>query len=256
MSEKLLTGKNIIVTGTARGMGHAMVSCFASYGANVFAHARTDTKEHRDFCLDTEKEYGTKAIPVYFDLTDHEAMKEAVKEIRSFGLPVNGLVNNAGIGNNFLFQMTKEDELRRIFETNFFSPYLFTQYIVKLMQRSGSGSIVNISSTSGLDGNSGKSSYGSSKAALACMTKCIAEELGPSGIRANAICPGVIETEMAEGLPDYIIEINKNAADLKKLGQPSDIAEIAAFLLSDMSSYVTGQIIRADGGIGTWEKRL
>lgn len=102
------------------------------------------------------------------------------------------------------------------------------------------GSVVNIASTSGLDGNSGKSVYGSAKAALITMTKCIAEELGEDGIRANAICPGVVETEMAVSLPGYIIDIEREASALRRLAQPEDIASTAAFLLSDMASYITG----------------
>ena len=144
---KLLQGKNIIVTGTAKGMGRQMVETFASNGANVFAHARTETDEHKNFCAGLEKEYGVHIIPMYFDLRDQDAMKEAIKEIRGTKLPIDGLVNNAGITYNSLFQMTDMGELRNQMEVNFFAPFLFTQYISKLMIRNKKGSIVSISSS-------------------------------------------------------------------------------------------------------------
>lgn len=251
MEKKILNGKTIIVTGTARGMGHQMVETFASFGGSVFALARKRTEEHQAYCTDVARKYGTEVIPVYFELTDYDAMREAIKTIRSYKKRIDGLVNNAGITYNALLQMTKIDELRKVMETNFFAPYIFTQYIVKLMVRNQSGSIVNIASTAALDGNAGKSAYGPSKAALITMTKCLAEELGGSGIRANAICPGVTDTEMISHMHGYIYDIEKDAASLKKNAKPSDIANAAAFLLSDLSSYITGQALRVDGGITT-----
>jgi 3-oxoacyl-[acyl-carrier protein] reductase len=131
---------------------------------------------------------------------------------------------------------------------------MLTQYVSKLMMRNKAGSIVNIASTAGLDGNAGKSAYGSSKAALITFTKCLAEELGGMGIRANAICPGVTDTEMISQMHDYIYEIERNATALKKNAKVGDIANVAAFLLSDVSSYITGQVMRVDGGITTRKK--
>lgn len=253
--EKLLEGKNIIVTGTAKGMGKKMVEVFAANGANVFAHARTETEEHKIFCENIAKENNVQIFPLYFDLRDTEALKEAIKTIRGTKLPIDGLVNNAGITYNSLFQMTDMGELRNQMEVNFFAPFLFTQYISKLMIRNKKGSIVSISSSAALDGNSGKSAYGASKAALLTMTMCVSEELAASGIRANVICPGVTATDMLSTMPDYIMDIQKEATFLKKVGETSDIANTALFLLSDYSSYVTGQVIRVDGGVTQYDKR-
>ncbi len=252
---KMLEGKNVIVTGTARGIGHKMVEIFAQNGANVFAHARKETQEHKQFCEQLAEKENVQIIPVYFDLQDEDAIKDAVKSIRSTKLSIDGLVNNAGVTYNALFQMTNMDELRKQFEVNFFAPYLFTQYISKLMIRNRKGSIVNVSSSAALDGNSGKSAYGASKAALLTMTLSIAEELGTSGIRANVICPGVTETDMVSTMPEYISEVQKEAAFLKKLGKTDDIANTALYLLSDYSSYITGQIFRVDGGVTQYSKR-
>lgn len=252
---KMLEGKNVIVTGTARGIGHKMVEIFAQNGANVFAHARKETQEHKQFCEQLAVKENVQIIPVYFDLQDEDAIKDAVKSIRSTKLSIDGLVNNAGVTYNALFQMTNMDELRKQFEVNFFAPYLFTQYISKLMIRNKKGSIVNVSSSAALDGNSGKSAYGASKAALLTMTLSIAEELGTSGIRANVICPGVTETDMVSTMPEYISEVQKEAAFLKKLAKTDDIANTALYLLSDYSSYITGQVFRVDGGVTQYSKR-
>ncbi len=255
MMEKLLDGKTVIVTGTAKGMGRNMVELFAANGANVFAHARIETKEHKEFCEELEKLHGVRIVPIYFDLREADVMKEAVKAIRETKLPIDGLVNNAGITANSLFQMTNTEELRNQMEVNFFAPYLFTQYISKLMIRNKKGSIVSISSSAALDGNSGKSAYGASKAALLTMTLCISEELASSGIRANVICPGVTSTDMVSTMPDYIVDMQKQATFLKKLGTTEDIANTAMYLLSDRSSYITGQVIRVDGGVTEYSKR-
>lgn len=252
---KILDKKTIIVTGTAKGMGNKMLEIFAKNGANVFAHARVETLEHKEYCEKLAAEYGVEVIPMYFDLRDADAIKNAVKEIRGTKLPIDGLVNNAGITYNALFQMTNMEELRNQFEVNFFAPFLFTQYISKLMVRNKKGSIVNISSSAAQDGNSGKSAYGASKAALLTMTLSIAEELGSSGVRANVICPGVTETDMVSTMPDYISDIQKEATFLKKLGTTDDIANTAMYLLSDYSSYITGQVFRVDGGVTQYAKR-
>ena len=255
LSQKLLLDKNIIVTGTARGMGKQMLETFAANGANIFAAARTDTEEHQTFCKGLETRYGVRVIPLYFELTTPDQIKDAVKEIRGYQLPIDGLVNNAGITYNALFQMTSMEELRKQFEVNFFAPFLFTQYITKLMVRNKRGSIVCISSSAALDGNSGKSAYGASKAALLTMTLCVSEELAASGVRANVICPGVTQTEMLTTMPEYILDIQKEAAFLKKMGTTADIANVAMYLLSDYASYITGQVIRVDGGVTEYDKR-
>lgn len=252
---KLLEGKNVIVTGTAKGIGKQMVKTFAANGANVFAHARIQTEEHSSSCKELEEKYNVQVMPLYFDMRDANAMKEAVKMIRESKLSVDGLVNNAGITYNSLFQMTSIEKLRNQMEVNFFAPFLFTQYISKLMVRNKKGSIVSISSSAALDGNSGKSAYGASKAALLTMTMCISEELAANGIRANIICPGVTATDMLSTMPAYSTDIQKEASFLKKIGMPEDIANTALYLLSDHSSYITGQVIRVDGGVTQYDKR-
>ncbi len=252
----MLLGKNIIVTGTARGMGRQMVETFADNGANIWAMARSQNDEHKLFCEEVAKRNHVFIEPVYFDITDHDSIKNAIKHIHSSGVPVDGLVNNAGITYNALFQMTSIEEIRKQFEVNFFAPFYLTQLVTKLMIRQHRGSIVNISSSAAVDGNSGKSAYGAAKAALITMTKCISEELASQGIRANAVCPGVTDTDMLKTMPEHIISMQKEDTFLNRIGEPIDIANTVMYLLSDYSSYITGQVIRVDGGVTSYKKRI
>lgn len=245
----LLENKNVIITGTNRGIGRAMVEAFANDGANVWAHARKENEVFEKEMQEVSEKYGVEIWPIYFDLKNGQEMKEAVKKIRSAKRSIDALVNNAGITYNALFQMSSEENLREQFEVNFFSMFLFTQYISKLMVRQKHGNIVNIASSAALDGNPGKSVYGATKAAVICMTNSIAEELGEQGIRANCIAPGITETEMLSTMPEEVVEASKNSADLRRGGKPSEIANTAVFLASDISSYITGQVIRVDGGL-------
>jgi len=187
-------------------------------------------------------------IPIYFDARNEEEIKSAVKQIAVSKTTVDVLVNNAGIGYNALFQMSTVTKLKEVFEVNFFGPFLFTQYLTKLMVRQKSGNIINISSTAAIDSNDGKSVYGASKAALICMTQVIASELKAFGIRANSIAPGLTDTDMMLCLPKEISE-NCTPDGTKKIGKPSVIADVAVFLASELSAHISGQVIRVDGGI-------
>ncbi|MDR2033427.1 MAG: SDR family oxidoreductase [Helicobacteraceae bacterium] len=246
---KLLEGKTAIITGTNRGIGRAMLEVFAQNGANILAHARGATDEFEAFCRDIGEKYGVEIRPLYFDMTNYEAMKAAAKEIMVSKTPIDALINNAGIVYNALFQMSSLDEVRKQMEVNFFAPFVFTQLIVKLMLRRKSGSIVNIASSAAFDGNEGKSAYGASKAAIVAMTKSIARELGAEGIRANCIAPGVTETNMIFSMSELIANSIKDQSDLRAHAKPTDIAKCAAFLASDRASYITGATIRVDGGL-------
>jgi 3-oxoacyl-[acyl-carrier protein] reductase len=249
MNKQQLVGKTAIITGCARGMGKSMLELFAKNGSNVFACARKETTEFDSFCRDLEEKNNVRILPLYFDLTDKDGMKSALKTIMSEKIPIDILVNNAGITYNALFQMSPIEKMQEVFDVNFFSPLLFTQYVIKLMLKNKKGSIINISSSAGIDGNSGRSIYGASKAALICATKAIAAELGDSGIRANAIAPGITKTDMLSSMTDEVINDTLMNTDMKRAGEPLDIAKVALFLASDLSSYVTGQVIRVDGGL-------
>jgi 3-oxoacyl-[acyl-carrier protein] reductase len=146
--------------------------------------------------------------------------------------------------------MTTMEQMKKVFEVNFFSQMLLTQYITKIMMRNKAGSVINISSISAIDGNPGQLAYTASKAAIIGATKTLSAELAGYGIRVNAIAPGVIDTEMTKKMPPEVLKRLMAKSDLKHLGLPSEVAGVILFLASDMSSYVTGQVLRVDGGIG------
>lgn len=245
----ILQGKNCVITGCLQGIGKAAVEVFCREGANVFACCQMQNEEFEAYCSDMAEKYGVRVIPVYFDLMDDNSIKEAAKQIQKAKLPINALVNIAGMTKDAFFQMVTQDQLEKIFRVNFFSQIMFTQYMVKLMQRAGGGSVVFTSSLSAINGNIGQLAYSSSKAALIAATKTMSAELGASGIRVNAVAPGMIATSMTEILTDETVERIMNSSDIKRMGKPSEVADVLAFLASDMSSYVTGQTIRIDGGI-------
>lgn len=246
----LLKGKNIIITGCQQGIGLATMESAAMEGANIFACCQTEKEEFLEKANELENNYGVKIIPIYFDLSDTDSIKEAVKAIQKEKLPIHGLANIAGMTSDALFSMITQSQMEQVFQINFFSQILLTQFVVRLMQRAGGGSIVNVSSISGLDGNPGQVVYAATKASWVATTKTLSKELGASKIRVNAVAPGVIESPMTAGLikegkmNDKIKKISLN-----RVGQTSEVANAIVFLLSDSSSYITGQILRIDGGI-------
>lgn len=249
MEARLLEGKNAIVTGCARGIGKCIVDTLAQNGANIWACARSKNDEFEKTLQALSAKYHVEVKPVYFDLVDKDQMKSAVKLIMSEKKDVDILVNNAGITYNALFQMSTVDKIHEVLDVNFVSPFLFTQYIVKLMLRKKSGSIINIASSAAIVGNAGRSVYGASKAAVICATKSMAEELGDQGIRANAIAPGITKTDMLASMTEEVINETVMNTDMKRAGETSDIANAVLFLASDLSSYITGQVLRVDGGM-------
>jgi 3-oxoacyl-[acyl-carrier protein] reductase len=246
---RILENKNILITGCNRGIGKAMLEVCASHGANIWANARQFNEQFEEHCTRISKDYQVDVIPVYFDLTEKNQILAAVKLIRGSSNPINGLINNVGITYNSLFQMSTEANLRENMDVNFIGPYILTQYIAKLMVRNGGGSIVSIASSAALDANSGRSAYGASKAALLNATKAVSRELGISNIRANSIAPGITETDMLSSMSDETIQETADSTALGRCGKPDEIASAAAYLISDLSSYITGQTLRVDGGM-------
>lgn len=246
----LLAGKNAIVTGCARGIGRQMLVAFAQHGANVWACARKPTSEFQQFTRELAEINGVTVTPLFFDLVDQTAAKEAVKAIMADKQPVDVLVNNAGITYNALYQMTSLEKMREVFEVNFFSQVPLTQSVIRLMVRQKSGVVINVSSTAAIDANPGRSAYAASKAAVISMTRVMAHELAAHNIRVNAIAPGITATDMVqESMSQAAIDAAVRQTRLKRLGSPSDIAGAALFLASDLSSYVTGEVLRVDGGL-------
>ena len=242
---KLLLDKFAIVTGCNRGIGYAISKNFLLQGAHVIGCSQQISER-----LKTEmSSFGKNFYNVQLDLKDEGSVKEAFKEIKDITKEVDILVNNAGIAHGGIFQMTSINDMRRIFEVNVFGTVAVTQSIARLMIRKKYGSIINISSTAAHLPDRGTMTYGASKAALSRITQSLSQELGVYGIRANAIAPGITETDMAKQMDEQAKERLIQASALKKIAQPDDIANVALFLASDLSSHMTGQVLTVDGGI-------
>jgi Dehydrogenases with different specificities (related to short-chain alcohol dehydrogenases) len=245
----ILEGKNAIVTGANRGIGRKTVEIFARNGANIWACARKKTDDFENGIKELSKEYNVSIEPIYFDLAKADQIKEAMKEIVSKKEQIDILVNNAGmISENKLFQMTTIEEMKELFEVNFFSHIIITQYISRVMIRQKYGSIVNVASIAALDGDPAQLEYVSSKAAIIGATKKLAIELGKYNIRVNALAPGLTDTDMASNMRNEYLEKTIQKTIMKRLGNAEEIANAIMFLASDLSSYITGQIMRVDGG--------
>jgi len=250
LNSKLLVGKTAVITGCLQGIGKKTMELFAHNGADLFACFQNEDNDISSYIKKLSNETGVNICPLYFDLTNISQIKDAVQSIQKSKKKIDILVNIAGITNDALFHMITIDQMKKVFEVNFFSQMLLTQYITKLMLRNKQGSVINISSISAIDGNPGQLSYSASKAALIAATKTLSSELAPSGIRVNALAPGVIQTNMTENLPADVVDKFMSKIHLRRLGLPEDVAGTILFLASDKSSYITGQIIRVDGGIG------
>ena len=244
---KLLEGKVAIVTGAARGIGKAIAMKFAEEGASV---AFTDLKADENF-QNTEKELGVQAKGYTSNAADFEDTAKVVAEIvKDFGR-IDVLVNNAGITRDGLIMRMSEQQWDMVINVNLKSAFNFIHAVTPVMMRQKSGSIINMASVVGVSGNAGQANYSASKAGLIGLAKSIAKELGSRGIRANAIAPGFIITDMTAQLSQEVRDEWAQKIPLRRGGTPQDVANVALFLASDLSSYVSGQTIHVCGGMNT-----
>ena len=243
----MLEGKTALITGAARGIGKAIALKFAQEGANI---AFTDLEVN----LETEQELaalGVKAKSYASNAADFAQTEQVVAQVKEEFGTIDILVNNAGITKDGLMLRMSEQQWDAVIAVNLKSAFNFVHACVPIMMRQRGGSIINMASVVGVHGNAGQSNYAASKAGLIALAKSIAQEMGPKGIRANAIAPGFIETAMTAALPDDVREEWKKKIPLRRGGQVEDIANTALYLASDLSSYVTGQVIQVDGGMNT-----
>ncbi len=247
----MLTNKTIVVTGCLQGIGKETLTTFAENGANVIACAYRKEQEFENYCNELAARCRVQIIPIYFDMNDNDAVKAAAREIMTLKMEINGLVNIAGINRDAYFNMITYNDLLETFQVNFFAQIIFTQYIVKLMQRRKTKgcSIAFTSSLAAIYGSAGQIAYSSSKAALIGAVKSLAIELGKDDIRVNAIAPGVIRSPMTEALADEVLNMRVKEMDIPRLGEPKEVSNLLMFLMSDLSGHITGQIIRIDGGM-------
>ena len=246
----LLKGKNVIITGGSRGIGRGIVEKFAQNGANIAFTCSKLSASSSELCENLEK-LGVKVKAYASDASDYEsALKLSADVINDFG-SIDVLVNNAGITKDNLLMRMSEEDFDKVMRVNMNSVFNNTKAVLRPMLKQKSGSIINLSSVVGVKGNPGQSNYSASKAAIIGFTKSIALELGSRNIRCNAIAPGFIETEMTQTLNNDQVNDWAESIPLKRTGQVDDIANTSLFLASDMSSYVTGQVINVCGGMLT-----
>lgn len=246
----LLKNKTSVVTGCNRGIGKKILEEFSKNGSDIFACTRVIDENFKKITKELETKYNNKIYPIQIDLSDEENVKDAGKKILSNNINIDILVNNAGSIDTSIFQMTSIEKYKKLFNTNFYSQILFTQLVLKSMMKNKKGSIIFISSSSAIDGNEGRSAYVSTKAAINGQCKVLSREVGKYNIRVNSIAPGLTNTDMMKkNTPENVIDQITSQTSLNRCAEPEEIANVTLFLASDLSSYVTGQVIRVDGGM-------
>lgn len=247
---KLLEGRVSIITGATRGIGKGIAELFADQGSNVvFTYVSSDEKARE---LEKELEAkGVKAKGYKFNVADFKACEDMAAEVvKEFG-SIDVVVNNAGITRDNLLMRMSEEHWDEVINTNLKSVFNMTKAVQRTMLKQRKGSIINMSSVVGVKGNAGQANYAASKAGILGFSKSVALELGSRNIRCNVIAPGFIETEMTGALDEATVQSWRDAIPLKRGGTTEDVANLALFLASDMSAYITGQVINVDGGMLT-----
>ena len=244
----MLKGKVALITGATRGIGKAIALKFAENGADIALNYRSENEALKTLVRELEDK-GVKVLPVQGDVSILEDANRIVKEtVEGLG-KLDILVNNAGITKDGLMVRMKEEDFDSVINTNLKGTFNTMKATSSIMMKKRIGKIINISSVVGLVGNAGQSNYSASKAGIIGLTKSVARELGGRGINVNAIAPGFIQTDMTGVLPDKLKESMESSIPLKKLGNPEDVANLALFLGSNLSDYITGQVIAVDGGM-------
>lgn len=241
--------RTVLVTGSNGGIGRAIIEKFAENGYQIVAQARKETEEFTQLLGSLEKTYGVNTHKAIFDVTDSDAMKSEIQRIRKEKIEIDTLVNCAGVAGGNLLAITPMKEIRQIFDVNLFAYMELAQLLIKPMIRKKQGSIVNIASFEGINMYPGNSGYGVSKAAVMAWTKVLAKEVGDFGIRVNAVAPGFVDTRMARHTNDEERDKMMEHSAFQRLAKPEEIADAVYFLASDNASFITGAVLRADGGM-------
>lgn len=247
---KLLEGKNAIITGGSRGIGKGIAQVFAQHGANVAFTYNSSAQSAEELAKELES-LGVKAKAYQSNAASFQEAQELIDNVaKDFG-SIDILINNAGITKDNLLMRMSEEDFDKVIEVNLKSIFNMTKAVQRTMLKQRYGSIINMSSVVGVTGNAGQANYAASKAGIIGFSKSMAQELGSRNIRTNVIAPGFIETEMTEKLDEKTVQGWRDAIPLKRGGKPEDIANACVYLGSDLSSYVTGQVIHVDGGMHT-----
>jgi 3-oxoacyl-[acyl-carrier protein] reductase len=246
----LLENKNVLITGASRGIGRGIAHVFAKHGANV-AFTYSSSIDAANALEKELHDFGVSAKGYQSNAADFEQAQELASQVLTDFTSIDVLINNAGITKDNLLMRITEDDFDKVIEVNLKSVFNLTKAVQRTMLKQRSGSIINMSSVVGVKGNAGQSNYAASKAGIIGFSKSIALELGSRNIRCNVIAPGFIETEMTAKLSEDVVAGWRAGIPLKRGGTPDDVANACVFLASDLSSYITGQVIHVDGGMLT-----
>jgi len=247
---KLLKDKVALITGGSRGIGRSICKSFAENGCSI-AFTYKSSKESAETLIDELKEYNVKVKLYKSDASNYNDSIALLETVVTDFEKIDILVNNAGITKDNLLMRMDDSEFKDVIDINLGSVFNLTKASIKFFLKQREGSIINISSVVGIRGNAGQSNYAASKAGIIGFSKSIALELGSRNIRCNVIAPGFIETEMTGSLPEEVVEKWKESIPLKRSGKPNDVGNACVFLASDLSSYITGQVLQVDGGLLT-----
>ena len=246
---KSFFNKIVCITGSNRGIGKEFALAFAREGADLILCCRQETVEFIEFTNNLSADYGIKIYPCYFDLEDENSIKVGLTSIKSLKLKIDVLINNAGIPHLAILPFTRMNDVKKVFQINYFAQLMITQSLMSVMTKTGGGAIINIASIAGIDGDIGNSVYGATKASMILFTKVLAKELANMKIRVNAIAPGLIDTDFATKMGEKAKSSMKENSSMHRLGEVTEIANTALFLASEKASFINGQVIRIDGGI-------
>lgn len=245
-----LNGKVVVVTGASRGIGRATAARLTEAGARAVFLLGRDAAALEEACAASASNGGATALhPVVCDVTQPEQVHSAFQQVFRLYRGMHGLVANAGVLDDALIGMVTREQIERTFSTNAFGVLYCAQSASRLIARSGGGSIVTVTSIVGVHGNAGQAVYAGSKAAVIGITRSLAKELAASGVRVNAIAPGFIDTDMARSIGQARFRERADSVKMGYVGRPEDVANVSVFLISDLSRYVTGQVIGVDGGM-------
>ena len=247
---KLLENKVALITGGGRGIGRSICESFAENGCDV-AFTYNSSKEAAENLVEELKKYNVKVKSYKSDASDHDKSVELIENVISDFERIDVLVNNAGITKDNLLMRMSPSDFKDVVNVNLGSVFNLTKSSIRIFLKQKEGSIINISSIVGVKGNAGQSNYAASKAGIIGFSKSIALELGSRNIRCNVVAPGFIETDMTDSLSDDVLEKWKESIPLKRSGKPNDVGNACVFLASDLSSYITGQVLQVDGGLLT-----
>ena len=246
----LLSGKTAIITGAARGIGRQIALLFAKEGCNVAITYIVPSEPAEEVVAEAQA-LGVQAKAYLSDAADFDAAHAVVNQVLTdFGGRIDIMVNNAGITRDTLLLRMTEQQWDEVLHVNLKSAFNFTHAVAPVMMRQRSGSIISLSSVVGLNGNAGQANYAASKAGIIALMKTTAKELGARGVRANAIAPGFVLTDMTQTLPEEVHQHFLSLIPMKRAGKPEEVAQTALFLASDLSSYISGQVIQVNGAMG------